>query len=207
MKGIDWESEPDIEGLRQSYALTQTDPKQAFTRLEQLANQGSIMSAWYLAEFHLHGNYTEKNIEKSKIWYTKAKNNGLLHAAYMLGDINYRAGDYGSAFQEFSFGLERKYLPSIYRIAKMYENGIGVEQNFIEARKLFRVGAKSKHLFSKRDLAGLYIKGCFGKLLIPVGFFILISLVRDILVYGVQRWRGQESSITFAFPHELSRSE
>lgn len=203
MNEIKWALEPDIEELRRSHALIQTDPNQAVICLEKLVERGSTMSMWYLAHLYRTGENIPKDLEKAKYWCVQAKNKGLLHASYMLGDIYYRSQDFESARKAFSDGLSMKYYPSIYRLAKMYQDGIGIEENLVEAGRLFRLGAENKHLLSKRALALMYIKGCFGLLRIPVGIFIFMACIYDIILYAIKTILNIPTSTHFSHPHEL----
>ena len=175
-----WANEPDIDELRRMYALLVTDFGKAVAGLESLAGRGSTMSMWYLAEAYM-GTYAPKDLSRAKYWYGQADEKGASEASFMLGRICAQEGDYDSAFAAFSRGANRGYLPSIYRLAMMYQDGLGTKKDSSRARVLLQEAASKGHVFAKRDLATLYVKGTFGPVLVFRGIALLVTLLFDVV--------------------------
>jgi len=123
----DWKNEPDLDRLRDLYAKLENNPFQALPGLKELAEQGSLASALYLADYFMNqASPPNKNEDQAKYWYAKAHQYGYPQASYMLGRLYYEENQYQLAFEAFSKGAEKGYAPAIYRLAKLYQNGEGI---------------------------------------------------------------------------------
>ena len=184
---IEWDREPDLDELRTAYALLATNGSVARPKLEALAGRGSILSMWYLADAYASGRFFAKDLDKAKTWYIRAEANGWIPASYNLGREYYELNDYNSAFEAFSRGAAKNYVPAVYRLAMMYKDGLGTTKDINECRNLLNIAVSKGHLFAKRDLAGLYISGSLGVLQIPYGVWMLISLLIDMVKITITR--------------------
>lgn len=174
---MDWGKEPDLERLRRLHALLSNNPHDALPGLEELAQEGSAASTLYLADFYM-GNHKDEN--KARFWYTKAHEQGVPQASYMLGRLRYKSHDYEGALEAFSKGAEKGYAPAIYRLAKMYQHGDGTAKNVFEYKRLLEEAWSKGHVFAKRDLAGLLLTGRFGVFSAARGALLLLGLWSDI---------------------------
>jgi hypothetical protein len=184
---IEWDREPDLDELRTAYALLATNGSVARSKLETLADRGSILSMWYLADAYSSGRFFAKDLEKAKTWYIRAEANGWIPASYNLGREYYELNDYNSAFEAFSRGAAKNYVPAVYRLAMMYHDGLGTTKDINQCRNLLNIAVSKGHLFAKRDLAGLYIKGSLWVLKIPYGVWMLTSLAFDLAKITIKR--------------------
>lgn len=184
---IEWDSEPDMDGLCTAYALLATNGSAARSKLEELADRGSVASMWYLADAYTSGRFFSKDLEKAKTWYTRAEAIGWLPASYRLGKTYFLLNDYNSAFEAFSRGAAKNYVPAMCRLAMMYKDGLGTRKDINQCRNLLNIAASKGNLFAKRDLAGLYITGSLGVLMIPYGVSMLISLAFDLAKITITR--------------------
>jgi len=175
-----WANEPDMAELCRLYDLLSTNLEKAIAGLESLAERGSAMSMCYLADAY-RGVYGPKDLEKAKYWYAKADENGIVEATAHLGRICAEEGDFDGAFQAFSRSSSRGDLPTTYRLAVMYRDGQGTQKDVQRARKLYQQATSRGHLFAKRDLATLYLKGIFGPMMFFRGLTMLVSLLFDII--------------------------
>lgn len=184
---IKWDREPDLGELRTAYALLATNVSAARSKLEELADRGSVASMWYLADAYSRGRFFAKDLDKAKTWYIRAEANGWIPASYNLGREYYTLKDYNSAFEAFSRGAAKNYAPAMYWLARMYEEGLGTTKDINQCRNLLIIAASKGHLFAKRALALLYINGSLGVRKIPYGVWMLVSLVFDIVKITIKR--------------------
>src|SRR5579863_4214290 len=180
MNEIQWEAEPDLDGLRQAYGLMRTDPSAAITRLEALAARGSVASMLYLAGGYRNGEQLNRDIEKAKYWYQQADQRGFGPAAYMLGVLHLELGEYAAALASLVRGTEEQYPPAMYRLATMYRDGVGVKKDLGRYREYLELAVLKGHIFAKRDLGALLTRGAFGIRASLRGLMILLSLPRDM---------------------------
>src|SRR5262245_44785590 len=184
MYDIRWENEPDIEEYRRLDALFKVDAERALAGFETLAKRGSIASMLYLAEeYRTGGPSRSKDLNKAKHWYAKADQEGLASASYMLGVVCTRLNEYDEAFAAFSRGATHDYLPAIYRLAMMHHDGLGTSQDIDRCRALLEIAASRGHLFAKRDLATLFIRGRFGLISVMRGISLLVSLLFSVIAF------------------------
>ena len=184
---IRWENEPDLDKLRQLHELAARDPKSATAGLVALADRGSAASMWYLADIYMGQDPALKSIDKGKHWYARAEKMGIVQASHMLGRISFEQNDYDTAFSKFSVGQRAGYAPSAYRLALMYGQGVGIPINKERCRMLLAEAAVKGHLFAKRDLMTLYLRGAFGLRLFVRGITIAFSLLKDIVLLKSMR--------------------
>lgn len=184
---IDWTREPNLEELRATHSMLATNFELARSRLERLAEDGSIASMWYLGDAYASGRYTSKNLEKAKAWYEKAEQAGWIPASYRLGRICFELRDYKGAVDAFGRGAALSYPPAEYRLALMYKHGLGVTKDTGECRRLLRMAQSRGHLFAKRDLSGMYMTGSLGLSRVPQGIFMFLSLIADLIVVTAKR--------------------
>ena len=184
---IEWDREPDLDELDTAYALLATNGGVAVSKLEELADRGSIMSMWYLGDAYASGRFFAKDLDKAKTWYIRAEAIGWIPASYRLGRIYFALNDYNSAFEAFSRGAAKNYVPAVYRLAMMYKDGLGTTKDINQCSNLLKIAASKGNLFAKRDLAGLYITGSLGVLKIPHGTSMLISLAFDLVKITITR--------------------
>jgi len=181
MSDFNWSDEPDLEEFRLLYTLLSTRPEEALFGLTSLADRGSIASMFYLADAYKVGERTSKDLNLAKYWYERAEQMGSAPASYMLGRVFLLLQEYVSALAAFSRGADRQYPPAMYRLAKMYQCGVGTDKNMVECRRLLEAAVARGHIFSKRDLATLFIRGEFGTRLVFRGALMLMSLIFDIV--------------------------
>ena len=109
----------------------------------------------------------------------------------MLGRIYSKSRQYDLAFAAFSKGAEKGYAPAIYRLAKMYEAGEGAPQDISEYRRLLEMARSKRHIFAKRDLAGLLLTGRFGVAQALRGAMMLLSLWSDVAFVTGKAIKGE----------------
>ncbi len=181
MSGIDWASEPDIDALSRFHALLQNDPQAALIGLEALANRGSAMGMWYLADAYMGRATTPRSVCKARYWSERAEMAGIHQPLHMLGRMFFEQKEYVEALATFSASARGGYAPSIYRVAKMYREGLGTQIDIEKCRALLIEAASKRHVFAKRNLMGLYLTGAFGCRSFLRGILMIPSLLGDII--------------------------
>jgi TPR repeat protein len=178
----DWDKEPDLDVLRRLMDRQATDPARTLAGLEELAGRGSTISMVYLAHAYRNGIGADVDPLRSREWFERAAAAGSLLASYELGWIYWDAKDYEKAHRVLSTGVVRGYPPAMYLSATMYVHGLGVPLDVERAQELLEAAVAQGHVFAKRNLGVLLIKGRFGIWQIPRGILLVLSGIKDVLV-------------------------
>jgi TPR repeat protein len=179
-----WDNEPDLDELRQAYQLIDTAHQQAMEKLESLAARGSPMSMMYIADAYRTGKGTKIDLVRAEEWYRRASENGMVLGTYELARIYLDAKRYEQAKEAFDIGASKKYLPSINMLGTMYRDGLGVDRDLKRARDCFERATAGGHVFSKRNLGVLLMRGKFGVFQAMRGLVLFIASIRDLVIVG-----------------------
>ena len=68
-------------------------------------------------------------------------------------------GDYPTALREFSLAAEQGFASAQNNLGVMYENGLGVPQNYAEAARLYRLAAEQGDASAQYNLGVMYGNG------------------------------------------------
>ncbi len=166
--------EPDQLALSSAYELLQSEPQKAFPVLEGLADKGSLMSMLYLADAYMKGLGTPTDLTAAEKWLMRATDRGSHVAPHQLGLLYLDLKDYEKAEKMFRLGASWNYLPSLYRLGMMYSDGVGVVPDPDQARDFFERASSMGHVFAKRRLAGMLLRGECGPLGVLRGLWLLI---------------------------------
>jgi uncharacterized protein len=177
-----WNTEPDLEKLRHSYGMLKTNPSEALHDLRDLADRGSVMSMIYIANAYRNGVGTNTDLRQAEEWYRRAADGGSILASYELGRVFLERKEYHSAKEAFDIGVSQNYPPSMHMLALMYLRGTGVVRDISKARDLLERAAALGHIFSKRNIGVLLMKGHFGLSQVPKGVLLLLSALKDALI-------------------------
>jgi TPR repeat protein len=150
-------------------------------QLEALADRGSLMSTRYLAKEYEGGRFGEVNLKEAIRWYSQAASTGSEWDQHNLGLVYLKSGQFKKAFHAFEEGADRKYIPSMRLLGRMYYKGQGVDKNVKKAMDLWSEGAAGGNILSKRELMVASMSGRFGFYEAVRG----IILFPSILVTGV----------------------
>jgi uncharacterized protein len=177
-----WNNEPDMDELRRLHALLSANPSQALVGLRGLAERGSLMSMIYVANAHSKGIGTDVNPRQAEEWYRRAIVGGSVLASYELGRNFLEKKDFRGAQEMFSAGTEKVYPPSMHMLALMHLRGQGVPVDLTKARNLLEMAVAQGHVFSKRNLGLLLMKGRFGIRQFFRGILLLLASAKDVLI-------------------------
>lgn len=174
-KSNGWENEPDLDRLRLAHAQLTSNTEAGIQELSQLAELGSPMAMVYLGNIYRNGIGVERNIETARRWFERACDLGSLIGIFNLGCLNYSVKKYSEAEKLFIEGAERKYIPSVYWLARIYYDKPPGWGRLWEARILLEEAQSCGHIWARRELATLYIRGIYGLSLIPRGIWLFFS--------------------------------
>jgi len=153
--------------------------KEACARYHILAEQGDIQAQLMLGGMLAEGLGTERDSAESEKWYKCAAQNGAPEAQHHLGYLSYQSQDYSSAHNWYREAASQGYLPALWRLAWLYRQGKGVPLDNSRAYALFDQAAKAGHVFSKRDLALMLLRGHRGFLEVFRGLALLVRCILD----------------------------
>jgi len=77
-------------------------------------------------------------------------------ADFRAGLDAYERGDYDTALAEFRPLAEQGYASAQYNLGVMYDNGLGVPQDYREAAKWYRFAAEQGKVKAQSNLASMY---------------------------------------------------
>jgi len=176
-----WEREPDQARLNRAAALLVTSPAQALTELQELAENGSVLSMVYLGHAFRNGTGTPIDLGKSEQWYRRAADAGSALAAGILGAYYFDIKQYARAEEFFKMSADRGYLPGMFRLATLYLDEAVIDPQPQKARELLERASALGHAVAKRRLAGLLARGGFGLVQRIRGYWLMLSSFKDYL--------------------------
>ncbi|MEX2164318.1 MAG: tetratricopeptide repeat protein [Sulfuricaulis sp.] len=135
-----------------------------------LAEAGNIECQIFVGRLYAKGvRGVTQDLEAAKRWLGRAANSGNADALYSLGVIDHRLGKYSSAIHSYQNAATLGYSAAYYQLGNMYRAGIGFEKNRDKAFELYEEAAKRGHIFARRDIALMLVKGCKGWRMVPLG--------------------------------------
>lgn len=152
---------------------------EAFVRYQTLAEQGNAQAQLILAGMLADGIGTVPDRDKSEILYERAAQNGSPQAQHHLGYICYQRNDYSGACSWYQSSASHGYLPALWRLAWLYRQGKGVLRDDSRAYELYEQAAHGGHVFAKRDLALMLLKGHKGIAQAFRGLALLFECIFD----------------------------
>ncbi|MEH2492505.1 tetratricopeptide repeat protein [Bradyrhizobium sp. AZCC 2230] len=194
MSGSDvdeFQQEPDLPALSAAHELLKAHPERALPMLEELAGRGSLMSMVYLADAYRKGLGVSPDVERAKSWLNRATSEGSRVAPHQLGLLCLDLKEYQRAEEMFRLGASWDYLPSLYRLGMMFADGTGVTPQPALAREFFERASSLGHVFAKRRLAGLLLRGRGGPVDLTRGIWLFASGLAEAVMGAVSDPKGQ----------------
>ncbi|MEJ0047423.1 MAG: hypothetical protein WDN04_15910 [Rhodospirillales bacterium] len=141
------------------------------------------MSMLYLGFAAQKGRGQLRDLKQAEYWYCTAYKKGSLTALTYYGRILFRQGKFEQAEQVFRSGVVIDDQSSMYWLANVYLQYNGLDPRAIEL--LTRACARG-HIFARRKLGGLMLKGRCGWKQIPNGARLVITAIIDALGWQIQ---------------------
>jgi TPR repeat protein len=179
MTNVTSDMRDDNRTLERAYRLKEKgDYLGAFDLFERLADEENEYAHWQMADLFEKGLGAEKNLSKARSHLELAASISAGPAiAHALGRFYERVGEDSKAFSTIKRASDQECLPSIFRLGRYYEAGIGVGPDLEMARRLIDRAAKRGHLFARRYQAGRQIAGQEGLLRVVVGVWTVLKVV------------------------------
>ncbi len=161
LKDVDMNNADELYDLAEECSYHFDDDSKAFELLSQAAKLGHVDAMCELASLYLYG-YGIKHSKKSAFqWYLKAAEKGSSIAIYNVA-ISYEQGKYvtkdiNKAIYWYQKGAENKNDSQCkYALGRLYEQGIGVKQNYKKAFQFYKKAENANEYFVERE--DLYTK-------------------------------------------------
>ena len=129
------------------------DLNKAFEVALDFAKKGNVIQMYDVAGYYYNGVGVEKNTEKAIEWYTKAYDNGLKEAAYILGYI-YQTDEYYKdnlkTIEWYKISADNNNPRACYNLGYIYFDGSIVIKDNVKAleylNKALRLGIKEAQI-------------------------------------------------------------
>lgn len=137
------------------------DLDKAIEWYEKAAEQGYVNAQYNLGIIHHTPSFGRYNPAKALEWYLRAAEQSDEQAKVEIGALYYRGEgvkkDYEKALEMFM--AVDDHPESQFYIAKIHDHGLGVKQDFAEAIKWYKKGAKQDHPVCLYNLGSIYGNG------------------------------------------------
>ena len=144
-------------------------------RYQESAESGDVDSRVFIGWIYSRGGGDVPcDYAKAKEWLQGAVEAGSADALYILGTIDYQLGDVKKAIDKFNSAAEEGYSAAYYQLGKMYQAGFGVARDPGKAYEFFQKGSELGHIFARRELAIILLKGYQGLINIPRGLLLFL---------------------------------
>lgn len=161
LKNVDITNADELYDLADECSYHFEDDSKAFELLSQAANLGHIDAMCELAGLYEYGNGIKHRKKLAFQWYLKAAEKGSSTAIYKVA-IRYELGnqvakDINKAIYWYQKGAENKNDSQCkYALGRLYEQGIGVKQNYKKAFQFYKKAEKANEYFL--EIEDLYTK-------------------------------------------------
>jgi TPR repeat protein len=174
------EREADPEPIYRAYDLLKTDPAESFSQYLELAERGSVWSMANVGQLFEHGEGTARDLAQAEKWYLRAYRAGSDYGLIWLGHFYQESKQYEKAQDVFRTGVERGFVPAMFRLAASYWHSADWPQRRDEALTLLERGSAAGDLSARRFLASAMTRGRFGLWRIPAGIRLLFNVAEDM---------------------------
>jgi len=153
------------------------DYETAIKIYEALASNGSVDCQIFIGWMYQQGLGTDIDYGKAEEWFQKAASGDSAEALFFLGKLYARKGNLVKAKDYYEDAAKHEYSPALYRLGWYYEHGKGIPKDNNKAYQYYLLAAKHGHIFARKQLALLLIKGSQGVLNIFYGLFMLLKVL------------------------------
>jgi hypothetical protein len=174
------EREADRASIYQAHDLLKTDPAESFRQYLALAEQGSVWSMANVGQLFENGTGTARDLAQAERWYLRAYEAGSDYGLIWLGHLYQESRHYEKAQEVFRNGVERGFVPAMFRLAASYWNSPDWPQRRDEALALLERGSAAGDLSARHYLAVGMTRGWFGLRHIPDGIRLMFSTAEDL---------------------------
>ena len=146
------------------------------------AHEGDVTCQMFVGWVYAKGgNGVAKDLFKAEEWLSKASRAGDINALYILATVHFQSGNRNKGIAEFCKAHDLGYSAASYQLGKIYLNGFGVKPDKEKAFKYFVEASKRGHIFARKEVALMLIRGKRGIICVPFGFILLpVSIIMGI---------------------------
>ena len=109
---------------------------QALSLFKMLADADYTDAFSYVADCYRNGYGTEQDLDQASVYYQKGIDAGSMKCAYLLGNMQYKNGEYADAYKNYLMcGTNEGSYKSLalFKLGSMQERGEGTERNLTQA--------------------------------------------------------------------------
>jgi TPR repeat protein len=147
----------------------------AFEIWKKYADEGDVSCQTQIGWMYFIGEGVIKDLDESLKWMEIAANSGDMQAQFYLSKLYMAKNNISESIKWLKESEKQGYVPAVYRMGYMYENGYGVNKDISEAYSLYCMAAGEGHVFAKRKKAFFMMKGIegFGRIFLGVILFFV----------------------------------
>lgn len=126
----------------------------------RLAKDGNVEAQAFVGWVYATGvPGVEQDYERAREWLSQAAQSGRADTLYLLAVTNHLLRDYDEAIKGYRKAAKLDYSAAYYQLAVMHRDGTGFDRNDDKAYELFDEAARRGHLFARREIAVMLMKG------------------------------------------------
>jgi TPR repeat protein len=179
-----WAAEPDREAAEAVGKLLLQNPAQALSKLQDLADRGSVLSLIGLGYLFENGLSVQFDLSKAEEYYRRAFEKGSNIAAIRLVRMSVRAENYDEAEKILLVSAARNDPQSMYWLGKLYLRPATINEKLQPAVDWLQQAYSRGHQVAGVTLGGVLVKGYFGFWNIFRGVWMLIRGVFKVTYIG-----------------------
>lgn len=149
-------------------------------------DEAKFQLAWLLTE----GKGVERDLATAKKLYQEILRQESMNyrnpeCFFYLGNIAEKEGDIKGAIDYYYRGFENNNLPSICSLGVIYAEGHPDVRDMSKAKYYLELAAERGHVFGKRKMASLMLRGHFGMRKVGVGLYLIVRSVFDAVCISI----------------------
>ena len=161
----------------------------------RLAKSGNVQCQAFVGWMYAKGaRGVEQDYERAREWLSQAAQSGKADILYLLAVTDHNLHDYEEAIRSYRKAAELGYSAAYYQLGRMHRAGTGLDQNKDKAYELFDEAARRGHLFARREIAVMLMKGYKGLAQVPKG---LMLFLRNVMQGALTAAKDPYSERTF----------
>jgi len=181
----DWsvlDADPLKDEVNAAICLREDAPERAFTRLLDLASQGSLYSMNWVAWCYAVGAGVTKDWDKAQGWYRRAYEGGSDRGLLEYGAYLVSKRQLGGAEKVYEAGWQRGFVPAVYRLIRIRLKPTLPLKERLAWKPALEWAAEAGHPAARYMLSKYLFRGWFGVRGIPRGvklvYACLTAMVR-----------------------------
>lgn len=148
-----------------SYLQLNKNTDKAVNLLHDAASKDHKYSHQTLGKIYRHGIHNKKrNVEKSYFHYTKAAKDNDPKVLYEIATLSFKYPflidrNYDIPLKQLTIAAESNYEPATFQLAKLYDQGYQIKQDYQKAFYWYKKSAESGNNKAMYNLASMYANG------------------------------------------------